>query len=320
MCHRPALVLTLGLSVLITATAADWRSAEGAAPPKKPPFDPFAKIAENMGKPQKPPGPAFDERPAEPGRNMPVYVVTGRYGRFGADKPHIVCHMPGDTRESTNCHTHAMLEFRSPGVVWSWELTTLNDAITKGLKLCPKCLWFAMVGARKTPRWTADNDGPHFVHAGWKILLDRKTGLLWELDSGESDISYEKAETRTKGLTLDGVKDWRLPTTAELKSADGFMGGDEPNGHFTVYGGTKPLEASHWATDTAEKSGVRAVRAVKTMPVPPDQWHEFIRSLAVAAAQAGEKARQEATVEKGAGDEKPKGRPSDSQPRPPQRK
>jgi hypothetical protein len=46
---------------------------------------------------------------------------------------------------------------------------------------------------------------------------DPKTGLQWQCES-PGEMTWHEAREYAKSLSLDGKKDWRLPTLAELES------------------------------------------------------------------------------------------------------
>ena len=48
----------------------------------------------------------------------------------------------------------------------------------------------------------------------WK---DAKTGLEWQFES-PGEMTWHEAKAYAESLSLDGKKDWRLPTLAELES------------------------------------------------------------------------------------------------------
>jgi hypothetical protein len=49
-------------------------------------------------------------------------------------------------------------------------------------------------------------------------LNDKATGLSWPVKDSGSDMSWGQASNYCKNLSLDGKKDWRLPTMKELQT------------------------------------------------------------------------------------------------------
>jgi hypothetical protein len=48
------------------------------------------------------------------------------------------------------------------------------------------------------------------------IIKDNLRELLWQREDNGKKMSYSEADKYCKNLTLDGIKDWRLPTMEEL--------------------------------------------------------------------------------------------------------
>jgi formylglycine-generating enzyme required for sulfatase activity len=59
-------------------------------------------------------------------------------------------------------------------------------------------------------RWNLEGKKP----PTWK---DPKTGLEWQFES-PGEMTWYEAQEYAESLSLDGKKDWRLPTLAELES------------------------------------------------------------------------------------------------------
>ncbi len=49
-----------------------------------------------------------------------------------------------------------------------------------------------------------------------KALLDRETGLVWQLETPETTRTWVNAMKHCMGTTIGGRKGWRLPTVSEL--------------------------------------------------------------------------------------------------------
>ena len=51
-----------------------------------------------------------------------------------------------------------------------------------------------------------------------KTYKDDATGLLWAAKDNGSDVNWNQANNYCRNLSLEGQRDWRLPTTKELKT------------------------------------------------------------------------------------------------------
>jgi hypothetical protein len=65
------------------------------------------------------------------------------------------------------------------------------------------------------------------LHAGAQLVMcqdsaktwkDNATGLTWSIKDNESDTNWVQASNYCKNLSLEGQKDWRLPTIKELET------------------------------------------------------------------------------------------------------
>ena len=62
------------------------------------------------------------------------------------------------------------------------------------------------------------NNKKRFKNFGSNIIVDTKTGLMWQRVMLKEPINWADANIHCKKLKLGGYKDWRLPTKKELKS------------------------------------------------------------------------------------------------------
>ncbi|MFW6271862.1 MAG: DUF1566 domain-containing protein [Desulfosalsimonas sp.] len=79
----------------------------------------------------------------------------------------------------------------------------------------------ALEDAREKFRIMVKQAGGRFTEKTEGVVLDRKTGLMWQLlDTGLSNpgqcFDYEKAKEYVENLSIDGYSDWRLPRPEEL--------------------------------------------------------------------------------------------------------
>jgi hypothetical protein len=51
-----------------------------------------------------------------------------------------------------------------------------------------------------------------------KTWKDNATGLIWSVKDGGSDVGWSQGNNYCKNLSLDGNRDWRLPTMKELET------------------------------------------------------------------------------------------------------
>lgn len=72
------------------------------------------------------------------------------------------------------------------------------------------------------------------VLAGGVAILDRETGLVWERDPSDTDVSWFAARDACLDAATAGRAGWRLPSTTELRSLiDAAVAGSPklPTGH-----------------------------------------------------------------------------------------
>lgn len=76
------------------------------------------------------------------------------------------------------------------------------------------------------------NGGARLQAVSADACQDLATGLFWQIGSSEEVDSYTAAADYTGKLTLDGHRDWRLPTSDELYTLhdliEGKLTGDCP--------------------------------------------------------------------------------------------
>lgn len=86
---------------------------------------------------------------------------------------------------------------------------------------------------------------PNYSREGG-VILDSVTGLAWETDSTQSNLSQAAAADRCNNLQLEG-RDWRLPSRLELAS-------------LIDYGRSPPFsgiyEGRHWSSSNAAQDGM----------------------------------------------------------------
>jgi len=177
------------------------------------------------------------------------------------------------------------------------EAMTLTDAKSKGIELCPRCLWFATSAAPSHGKWAGRDSGVRMIPVTKNFTLDRKTGLLWEQAAGVANATLESAKQRCRELDLDGITDWRLPTEKELDGIAEFLRGRLPGGpgipppvdswDLSVYDG------EYWTVDARERSGTKHVRAVSILSVPPQGWAAFVEAIVRRSSEIGGPASDE---------------------------
>jgi hypothetical protein len=57
-----------------------------------------------------------------------------------------------------------------------------------------------------------------FTENGNGTITDNLTGLIWQKNKAQNTMTWEEALTYSKGLSLGGKSDWRLPNIKEIQS------------------------------------------------------------------------------------------------------
>jgi len=206
-----------------------------------------------------------------------LYGTLQDYERGKKDYTAAICHFALTAKGRLFC-SEGELDNNRYMARFYFEETTLAQARAKGVKECPKCLWFVTEAARSQPTWMNPTHGRRFVYAGPDALLDRRTGLVWVRNSGLGDVTYQEAENYCRTLSIDGVGDWRLPTRQELNSIAGSLG---PGGSHLAMP-AEPFSYSmgeYWAVDAQKKAGKACIRAVRSAGAEPARWRELTEQM-----------------------------------------
>ncbi len=81
-----------------------------------------------------------------------------------------------------------------------------------------------------------------YVDNGDGTITDNSTGLMWQKNTSENEMTWKEALAYCEGLELGGHTDWRLPTIKELRSIVDYEKCDPaidetvfPNTHSSIY-------------------------------------------------------------------------------------
>lgn len=65
-------------------------------------------------------------------------------------------------------------------------------------------------------KYIYDHSGPYAIKD--EVVIDNKTGLMWQRERAPNAMSHQNAINYCKRLSLGGYGDWRLPSISELKT------------------------------------------------------------------------------------------------------
>jgi hypothetical protein len=154
-----------------------------------------------------------------------------------------------------------------------FETVTKSDGSFKFNKLCPQSNYVIIVYPDHSSRniklqTTVGFDGKELklsapimlrfrFKEGTNTVLDTQTGLTWTINANvaETKMNLSEATEWVKGLTVDGLDNWRLPTKVELASFVECSTGIDLLSNILIETGFKSVQSDWYWTSTDEIAG-----------------------------------------------------------------
>jgi formylglycine-generating enzyme required for sulfatase activity len=95
----------------------------------------------------------------------------------------------------------------------------------------------------------------HFSDNGNQTITDNYTGLIWQKIQSATTMTWEEALAYSKGLTLAGKSDWRLPNIKELQSLNDVLL-SRPSFNISFF--TNLGSGNYWSSNTLQNTAARA--------------------------------------------------------------